>query len=339
MSRTIITSCSENRGLSKLTILSFAVSAFFVFGSISTIWAQAPMTEKVVFTSYRDGNAEIYTMNPDGSKQVNLTRNNAADYDPVWSPNGEQILFVSDRDGPFDLYVMDADGSSVHKVFGSREFRWNPTWSPDGRKIGYVQGKEKDSIIYVATIKGGLVERLTNGFMPSWSPDGREIVFSAVSPNSAPLGVFNLRTRTKKTLLSNKMPWIVSPAWSPRGSKIAFSQIDGKFNQGFLEWTRANIYVVNRDGAGLHQIIKNEGAVAMDPTWSPQGDELIYIDAVIRAGHFSMHLFRTDLSGHSPTQLTHDGDNYDPDWFDPTTLDVSPSEHLLTTVWGKIKAD
>jgi TolB protein len=237
------------------------------------------------------------------------------------------------------MYVMDADGSGVRKVFGSRKDRWNPSWSPDGRKIAYVQGEERDSTIYTATIKGGLVEKLTEGFMPSWSPDGREIVFSAINVNSSPLGVFNLRTRTKKVLLSNKIPWAVFPAWSPRGNKIAFSQIDGRFNQGFLGWTKANIYVVNRDGAGLHQIIKDETAVAMRPTWSPDSDELIYTDVIMRLGLPSMQLFKTDLSDHSPMQLTHEGDNYDADWFDPTALDVSPSEQLLTTVWGKIKTN
>ena len=37
---------------------------------------------KIVFSSYRDGNHEIYVMNPDGSDQKNLTNNPAADEYP-----------------------------------------------------------------------------------------------------------------------------------------------------------------------------------------------------------------------------------------------------------------
>ncbi|MYA99668.1 hypothetical protein F4X90_08315 [Candidatus Poribacteria bacterium] len=50
-------------------------------------------------------------------------------------------------------------------------------------------------------------------------------------------------------------------------------------------------------------------------------------------------LFKTDMTDSKPVQLTDKGDNFEADWFDPTALDVSPSEALLTTVWGKIKTN
>lgn len=196
-------------------------------------------------------------------------------------------------------------------------------------------------MIYIARINGGSVQKLTDGFISSWSPDGHEIVFVAGGVRHARLSIFSLRTRTTKTLLQNKMPWVVYPSWSPRGNKIAFSKINGAFQQGFLSWSRAQLYIVNRDGTGLHQITKDEKAVAMEPTWSPHNGELIYTDVVTRPAPWTVQLFRTDMSNRRPVQLTDAevGHNYDADWFDPTTLDVSPSEQLLTTVWGKIKLD
>jgi len=74
------------------------------------VLAQAPITAKIAFTSNREGNSEIYIMNPDGSEPVNLTRHRANDFSPTRSPTGEQILFVSDRGKTSDLYLMDADG-------------------------------------------------------------------------------------------------------------------------------------------------------------------------------------------------------------------------------------
>lgn len=323
----------------KNLFLFCCLNLIFTFIYAGLVRAQAPKTAKIAFTSTRDGNPEIYIMNPDGSDQVNLSRDNAEDSEPVWSPNGEQILFVSDRDGPPDLYVMDSDGSGVRKVFGSRKYRSHPSWSPDGRKIAYVEKEGSDATIYMATIRGKFVERLADGSMPSWSTKGREIVFSAISINRSPLGVFSLRSRTKKTFLSNKVPWIVYPSWSPRGNKIAFSQIDGVFNQGLLEWSKASLFILNRDGTGLHQILKDETLVAIEPTWSPHGDALIYTDAVMRPDEVFYQLFKTDMTDSKPVQLTDEGDNYGADWFNPTTLDVSPSEKLLTTVWGRIKTN
>ena len=201
MKHTSILLRSNNQSYTKFAILSCLIGTLLLFVSISAIWAKAPVTGKIVFASTRDGNSEIYIMNPDGSNQINLSRDKAEDSEPVWSPDGEQVLFVSDRDGPPDLYVMDSDGSRVRRVFGSRDYRSNPSWSPDGGKITYVEGEGSDATIYTATIRGKFVERVIAGFMPSWSPNGREIVFSAISINRSPLGVFNLRSRTKKMLL------------------------------------------------------------------------------------------------------------------------------------------
>src|SRR6185436_11226570 len=59
--------------------------------------AWSPDGRKLAFVSERDGNAEIYVMNADGSAQENLTRQPANDSHPAWSPDGRKIAFVSRR--------------------------------------------------------------------------------------------------------------------------------------------------------------------------------------------------------------------------------------------------
>lgn len=346
MKRKAVFPCSGDQGYVKFAMLSYAISALLVFSGSAIVWAEAPVTAKIAFMSKRDGNPEIYIMNPDGSDQVNLTQHPAADYHPVWSPNGKQILFSSDRDGIFDLYLMDADGTNVRKVFANSKYRWEPAWAPDGKRIAYAQGdpgKAKlqagmrfvpaaDLTLCVATLNGDSVEELTDGFTPSWSPDGREIAFVVGGRESTPLGIFDLRRRTRKILLLEEMPWIFDPSWSPQGDKIAFAKVDARFNeQGFLSSRKGTIYTVDSDGKGLHQITDKH--LCYNPTWSPDGNELIY-----NAWVGLSQLFKIDLNGGDPTQLTHDGINSTPDWFNPT-LSVSPSVQLSTTMWGEIKAD
>ena len=61
--------------------------------------------------SDRDGNRELYAIDPDGSREVRLTFNDTDDGSHTWSPDGSKIAFDSDRDGARRIYVMNADGS------------------------------------------------------------------------------------------------------------------------------------------------------------------------------------------------------------------------------------
>ena len=310
-------------------------------GTMSPLFAKAPETAKIVFVSRRDGNFEIYIMNPDGSDQTNLTQHRAKDSAPVWSPTGEQILFVSDRGGVEDLYLMDADGTNVRQVFKKLIGREFPTWSPDGKALAY--HRFHTSSIYTASIDGKDETKVADGLWPAWSPNGSEIAFMAAkfvwaengnlqAPNIR-VEIINLRTHVEEKLLPGKIG-MFDPTWAPDSTQIAFSWT-GRQEIG----ATMGIYVVNRDGSGLREIIDAEDAVAsvFNPTWSPDGNELIYNK---RIGGVR-DLFKVDLDGGVPERLTHrQGDNFNADWFDPTyALPVSPQPALLTTTWGELKME
>ena len=58
--------------------------------------AWSPDGTRLAFTSNRDGNAEIYVINRDGSGLRRLTNHPEIDVTPTWSPTGNQIAFTSE---------------------------------------------------------------------------------------------------------------------------------------------------------------------------------------------------------------------------------------------------
>ena len=93
---------------------------------ISPVWS--PDSKTIAFVSYRDGNAEIYTMRHDGSRQLRVTSNSTDDLDPVWSPDGKRIAFVSYLYGPGEIFVMDADGRDQVRMTNNRAEDHSPDW-------------------------------------------------------------------------------------------------------------------------------------------------------------------------------------------------------------------
>ena len=93
---------------------------------LSPVWS--PDSKTIAFVSYRDDNAEIYTMRADGSSQRRLTSNRADDLAPVWSPDGKRIAFVSYLYGPGEIFVMGADGSTQLRMTNNDVEDNSPDW-------------------------------------------------------------------------------------------------------------------------------------------------------------------------------------------------------------------
>jgi len=329
----------------KCTLIFSILSLMLLCASICSVFSKAPTTPKILFTSTRDGNREVYSMNPDGSEQVNLTQHPAEDLEAVWSPTGEQILFVSDRGGVRDLYLMDVDGANVRRVFKKETYRESPTWSPDGKQIAYVHINWNllTFIIHIAPLGEQEEERLADGVDPVWSPNGTEIACCV----GGRVIFINVRTQKQKRLLPRKaMTWQRQPSWSAGNDKLAFA-----WNKNPLppdhepgkpvpdEWVdKQAIYIVNRDGTDLRQLVDEAGPYAQYPVLSPDGEDVLYTQEI--KGWFQ--IFKVNVNSGIQTQLTHSVGlfqaNSGGDWFDLAyALPVSPQPQLLTTTWGEVK--
>ena len=93
--------------------------------------APAPQECRIVFTSDRNRDWEIFVMDDDGDNQTQLTHNDAYDLFPGWSPDGARIAFTSRRDGDREIFVMDADGDNQTQLTHYDTDDYYPAWSPN----------------------------------------------------------------------------------------------------------------------------------------------------------------------------------------------------------------
>lgn len=318
----------------KYCLLFLLLSHALLGTSICKVLAKAPKTAKIAFTSSRDGDKEIYTMNPDGSQQTRLTHNPADDFYPAWSPTGEQILFVSNRRGLPDLYLMDADGKSERQVFSKGARREDPAWSSDGKQIAYERRDPDGWAIYIAAMDTKKEARVASGRDPAWAPRRNELAFVGTGDNR--IAILIPQAPPPRKLIQGDRMFMQNPDWSPSGNELVFSAREWDVDRG--EFKTEVLYTVNRDGTDVKQIVKRTKLEFLGPVWSPRADAFLYEQQVDekKVGE-RFQLFRIASPSGKSKQLTRHGHNIQADWFDPEALPVSPQPDLLTTMWGEIK--
>lgn len=144
----------------------------------SAIAAWLPDGSRIVFSGEREGNADLYVVNADGSGVTRLTDDPATDVTPphglggpVVSPDGDRIAFVSERDGNKEIYVVAPDGTGLARLTRSEGLDGYPAFSPDGDRIAFASERDGNFDIYTIGVDGSGLTRLTDHPAPDTDPD------------------------------------------------------------------------------------------------------------------------------------------------------------------------
>jgi len=95
---------------------------------------------KIACISDRDGQTDIYALQPGVSAVTRLTNDGDREQRPAWSPDGQLIAFARPCDyysTNCGLFTIHADGTAITNVYPSGA---DPTWSPDGRRLAFSDG-------------------------------------------------------------------------------------------------------------------------------------------------------------------------------------------------------
>lgn len=281
---------------------------------------------QIAFTSNRDGNAEIYIMNADGSNVRRLTNSPLADYSPAWSPDGSQIAFTSNRDGAAEIYVMNADGTNLRTLTPNLDDATYPDWSPDGEQIIFTYLRDdnpdrdqvirvRDQDIYIINVDGTNLRNLTPdtavNLSSSWSPDGTQIVFASYRDMSSGLFLMDVVGNNVRRLTeAGKLSHYASPVWSPDGTQIAFTGVQDEHAQLFVD-----IYLMNADGSNIRRLtndVETESQLgARTSGWSSDGLQIVFQSG--RTGDNEIYVMNAD--GSNQRNITNNpADDRSPSW-------------------------
>ena len=172
--------------------------------------------------------------------------------------------------GDFTIWSADPHGTNQRRLTTVPSFFSD--WSPDGRRIAFDFLDESGVHLATMAADGTRVRQLSfdRGIqeVPRWSPNGRWIAFNAapVLPGEPGFStsIWLMRADGTQRRQVTTDGFDVEPVWSPDGLQLAFARLIDDANGV------AAVYVVNRDGTGLHEVVPPTAGLE-HPDWSPDG--------------------------------------------------------------------
>jgi Tol biopolymer transport system component len=270
---------------------------------------------------------EIYTMNPDGSDQRQITSDGgdflgkvdvgienpidmySSNSQPRWSPDGSQLAFLAkvalDQD---EVRVVDAHGSNMRVLFDDWEGSMF-SWSPDGTQIAYTteegvrianaDGSSSELLLATSPIAIGPAGPTTATFSARWSADGRWIAFIEATGEGYVAGVE-----------------FVTIADLATGSVARGICVEQR-NQA-IDWHPTEPRLLVSDCGGNGGIVGTDGALLAElpfsgysPTWSPSGTEILYNAAQPWGEHGALWYYEVATKTSHPLQESFGGASMD----------------------------
>lgn len=167
----------------------------------------SPQGDKIVFTSTRTGDLELFIMNTDGSNIVQITDELGYDGGAFFSPDGTQLIFRASRPETeedinkyrslleqglveptnMELFIVNVDGTELRQITDLGNANWAPYFHPSGEKVVFSSNHKSQRgfpfNIFMINVDGTGLQQITfddtfDSF-PMFSPDGNKIVFSS----------------------------------------------------------------------------------------------------------------------------------------------------------------
>ena len=219
---------------------------------------------RIVFVSEESGNADIWSMNADGTVRRQLTTDQHWDTAPSVSPDGRYIVFMSNRAGKENIWRMDIDGGNQTQLTNNLIER-NPVFSADSKWVYFTSWQTGKGTIWRIPVEGGDQTQVISelSFYPGISPDGRLLAYDA----SGKTWVVSVDGNQPIKTID-----VGSPRWTPDGHALTLLM---------TLWDNVlNVWAQPLDGREPKQLTNFKSNGVLNYAWSLDGKQL----AVTRSG-------------------------------------------------------
>lgn len=165
----------------------------------------SPKGDKIIFTSTRSGDLDLWIMNIDGTGLKQITNTLGYDGGATFSPDGEMIVWRASRPTTIEevkkyrellkqnlveptsleIFTARTDGSEVKQITRLGKANWAPCFNPKGDKILFCSNHRSNIgfpfNIFMINLDGSNLEQITwdrqfDSF-PMFSPNGKQLVW------------------------------------------------------------------------------------------------------------------------------------------------------------------
>jgi TolB protein len=232
--------------------------------SLNILPAWSPDGRSLAYTSYRQGQPDVFVASIFEGRSTNLTNGRGQNFAPAWSPDGKRVAYSSNRGGNMDIWVANADGSGARRLTDSAALETAPTWSPTGQEIAFTSDRGGTPQIYLMDSEGLNVRRLTTvgnwNDAPAWNPSKlfSEIAYTSRIEGGFEVAVVDLASRQVRQVTLGRGS-CEYPSWAPSGRHLVFACGRGRTWQ---------ITVADRLGQSVRALTGGSG-LNEQPDWGP----------------------------------------------------------------------
>lgn len=230
------------------------------------------------------------------------------------------------------LWLVHADGSGLHELAPGipASGKVSQDISPDGTHVAF-GAVDIPVQIWQVGIESGDPELLTTDCSgqpsecmdsaPAYSSDGSRIAFVRSTEASSVLAILDLSsgeiTILEPTRKTSSTIRLAEPSWSPDDQEIVYHDVH--YDDALDKNVDANIFIVNADGSGLHELAVLDGTPVGDAEWSPDGSQIVFSSCPIHdfndacAAVYTARPDGTDVQLLTPTNVGYGAPSWTPD--------------------------